>query len=456
MKQLDKMNCKHSILSASASHQWLKAPIEALLKYFFPSESTSYTIRGTILHEVLEIVLFKVNYIKDLEQVKETALEEFTNNYLEYCKKWDKQESLEDKLKYIYDTCEEDCFSEVDKVFQGIKNLPKIFNIDPNAYVLKEVKVDYSNFLKVSPICSGFGTADLLIFDALNKSIYILDAKFGRHFVSVFDNPQLLLYALGSLHYLTAEKISSNSDIPFIEWENKKKDGEYPYSEEWIRDLFTDYKICMGILQPNNINNVLSYQEKNCEDLIDFMMYVTPIAKRVDELLNGADIHSDDYGIVDYPYKHRFTKGSWNFQLTYNIFNMRFLQPSPENLDVMYEKALEVGKWVEEVKEQMRECLEINGSTEKYYLADGRAKPAKWSASTPNEIKSLLIEKLALNESIAEELTLVDTVIKTPAKIKTLLVKKLKQPVEEVEEVLNTLTSRELPNKEITKKEIYL
>ena len=155
---------KHATLSASSSHRWLNCPPSVRICENYADVTTDYAAEGTDAHALCEYQLKQSlgipaeNPIENLSWYDE-EMEDGAAGYAAYV-----MELLEDA---------------------------KQISTDP--IVLIEQRVDFSRWVK-----DGFGTADcILIADGV---LNIVDYKHGKGVrVSAEKNPQMMLYALGSL-----------------------------------------------------------------------------------------------------------------------------------------------------------------------------------------------------------------------------------------------------------------
>lgn len=154
---------KHAYLSASSSVRWLICPPIIAYEKDVKDKQTSYTLEGTDAHSLAELKLqaflgkrvkTKIANFKKKSDFYNEEMEEMTDLYR-------------------------------DMVVER-------FNHYDNAQMELEVRVDYS---KWAP--EGFGTSDVVI--VTDKVIEIIDLKYGKGVpVSAYQNPQLMLYALGA------------------------------------------------------------------------------------------------------------------------------------------------------------------------------------------------------------------------------------------------------------------
>ena len=155
---------KHATLSASSSHRWLNCPPSARLCEAYEDKGSDYAAEGTEAHALCEYQLKQ-----SLGIPAENPIENLT---------W-------------YNTEMEDCAAGYAAYVVELLEAARQTCADP--VVLIEQRVDFSRWVK-----DGFGTADcILIADGV---LNIVDYKHGKGVkVSAEKNPQMMLYALGSL-----------------------------------------------------------------------------------------------------------------------------------------------------------------------------------------------------------------------------------------------------------------
>ena len=147
---------KHSLLSPSSSHRWIKCPPSARLTENYQDTASGYAQEGTLAHQTAEKkLLHRFGRTKAPEKCGDIEMDEHTDDYVTF----------------------------VNEQYKGLT--------DPNVYV--EQKVDCSKWV---PGCSG--TCDTLIIS--NGVLHIIDLKYGRGVkVDAEGNDQLRIYALGAL-----------------------------------------------------------------------------------------------------------------------------------------------------------------------------------------------------------------------------------------------------------------
>ena len=155
---------KHATLSASSSHRWLNCPPSARLCEAYEDKGSDYAAEGTEAHALCEYQLKQ-----SLGIPAEDPIENLT---------W-------------YNAEMEGCAAGYAAYVMELLESARQTCTDP--VVLIEQRVDFSRWVK-----DGFGTADcILIADGV---LNIVDYKHGKGVeVSAEKNPQMMLYALGSL-----------------------------------------------------------------------------------------------------------------------------------------------------------------------------------------------------------------------------------------------------------------
>ena len=166
---------KHAILSASSSNRWLNCNPSARLEQEFEDHETEAAAEGTAAHALCEHKLRKLLKMRSRKPVSK------------------------------YDSDEMDSYTDgyVDFVSEAIAEAKKNCK-DP--LVLIEQRLDFSCYVP-----DGFGTGDCLIVS--DKVLHIIDFKYGLGvLVDAYENPQMMLYALGALRIFDSlydiEKVS--------------------------------------------------------------------------------------------------------------------------------------------------------------------------------------------------------------------------------------------------------
>lgn len=152
----------HAVLSASSSHRWLNCNPSARLEQQFEDRETEAATEGTAAHALAEHKLrkaLKMRSSRPQSQFDSDEMEEHTDSYVEFV-----LEQLERAKQYCTDPM-----------------------------ILIEQKLDFSCYVP-----DGFGTGDCLI--VADKTLHIIDFKYGLGvLVDAYENPQMMLYALGAL-----------------------------------------------------------------------------------------------------------------------------------------------------------------------------------------------------------------------------------------------------------------
>lgn len=165
----------HAKLSASSAERWINCPGSVALSECFPeSPGSIYTEEGTLAHAMAE------EYLKTrLGRVPIKLRKRIKEFYDEHPELGGSYEQMEE---YIIPYCE-----WVLEEFEAMKT--KLGRAD--------LKLE-ERFSMEEWIPEGFGTSDVVIYG--DGALHIIDLKYGKGVeVSAEDNPQLKLYALGTL-----------------------------------------------------------------------------------------------------------------------------------------------------------------------------------------------------------------------------------------------------------------
>lgn len=144
----------HSRFSPSSAYRWLLCTKSLTLPERSPRKSNPAAVRGTVLHDYCDDVLNKrqLNLFQDGYVVTPEDVEETVKPYVEFI------ESIEADQKFY------------------------------------EVKVF------INEDC--YGTADCITYDSKTQTLHVVDLKCGSGFVSVNNNYQLMIYAIGAVDFL--------------------------------------------------------------------------------------------------------------------------------------------------------------------------------------------------------------------------------------------------------------
>jgi hypothetical protein len=152
----------HAILSASGAHRWMSCTPSARLEQKFADSSGEAALEGSAAHALAEHKLrkaLKMRSKRPASQYDSDEMEACTDGYVDF----------------------------VLEIIEGLKQTCS----DPT--ILIEQRLDFSRFVP-----DGFGTGDCVVIG--DGALHIIDLKYGQGvLVHAEDNPQMKLYALGSL-----------------------------------------------------------------------------------------------------------------------------------------------------------------------------------------------------------------------------------------------------------------
>ena len=163
----------HAKLSSSASKRWLRCPGSVKLSEHYPNGSSIYADEGTIAHGMAEGMISKDDKLVQKYEVEAAKFygehPELNGTFLEM------KMILQPYVDYVF----EEYAAQVHE--------------DGAAQLMTEERVDLTEYIP-----GGFGTSDVVILR--QGRLHIIDLKYGKGVsVSAEDNPQLKLYALGTL-----------------------------------------------------------------------------------------------------------------------------------------------------------------------------------------------------------------------------------------------------------------
>lgn len=152
----------HAILSASSSHRWLNCNPSVRLEQEFEDQETESAAEGTAAHALCEHKLRKALKLRSKKPVSQydcDEMDDYTDGYVQF---------VLEQLAQAKLTC-------------------------PDPQVLIEQRLDFSCYVP-----DGFGTGDCLII--ASPRLHVIDFKYGLGvLVDAYQNPQMMLYALGAL-----------------------------------------------------------------------------------------------------------------------------------------------------------------------------------------------------------------------------------------------------------------
>lgn len=276
---------KHALLGASSAHRWLVCPPIARLEEQFKDRGSTFAEEGTAAHELAELELIKRFKLLTTRAVNSRIkLFKETNRYYD--------QTMSDYVSEYCDLVEER------------------FNEYPDAAIELESKLDFSKWVP-----EGFGTSDVVIL--ADNVIEIIDLKYGKGVpVSAYQNPQIMLYALGALD---------------------KYDIVYDFE-----------KVRMTIIQPR-LDNLSTFEIDREELLYWADNYVAPRAAQAFEGIGEWTITDDvvKFSKVRAQLRLRAAK---NFEL---IDKYDFKEaPLLDNKEIseILDQANEIKKWIEHVE----------------------------------------------------------------------------------------------------------
>lgn len=165
----------HALLGPSSASRWIACPPSVRLCEQFEDVESEYAKEGSLAHEIAEL---KVKKLID----PGLTSRKFTSA----------MKKLKDKELY-----QEEMQGYTDEYVEFIQE--QMYSYETTPHISVEQKVDFSEYVP-----GGFGTADCILI--ANDTLHIIDFKYGKGVpVSVENNAQLLLYALGA--YLAYEMI---------------------------------------------------------------------------------------------------------------------------------------------------------------------------------------------------------------------------------------------------------
>ena len=165
----------HAKLSASAAHRWLNCPGSVAMGELFPATTSIFAEEGTLAHECGEYLISQ----GEIPGLLKSRIEDY----------YKATPGLDGTYQEMVDYVTE--YADFVKA-----ELSEALKEDPAAQVMTEQKVDLSKWIP-----GGFGTTDAAIIR--DGVLHIVDLKYGKGVpVSAHDNPQLRLYALGTLDLL--------------------------------------------------------------------------------------------------------------------------------------------------------------------------------------------------------------------------------------------------------------
>lgn len=202
------MTAAHSTWSASGFEQKMLCPGSHVLQAGLPNTSSKYAAEGTAAHQVLTWALQQSRpaaaYVGQTINVEgfDIEVDDDMAEYVQTC------------IDYVHDAAGE-----------GV--------------ILVDQRVNYAAYLDV-PESAAWGTADVIIIR--DDEIIVVDFKYGRGVeVSAEANPQLLLYALGTVAQYSLAMEFSRVRVVISQPRVKQAPSEYDMTvdelETWARTV---------------------------------------------------------------------------------------------------------------------------------------------------------------------------------------------------------------------------
>jgi len=319
----------HALLGPSSAARWIACPPSVKLCEQFEDVESEYAKEGSLAHEIAEL---KVRKLIDpgLTSRKFTAA----------------MKKLKEKELY-----QEEMQGYTDEYVEFIQEQMYSHLVTPHIAV--EQRVDFSGYVP-----DGFGTADCILI--ANDTLHILDFKYGKGVpVSVENNAQLLLYALGA--YLAYEMI------------------------------FPIEHIKMSIVQPR-LNNIDTWE---CS--LDYLLEFAKIAqeKATMALKGEGDFNCGEHCKFCKAKAVCRERANANLELAKYEFKAAD-QLTLEEIGQILEKAKDLAKWADDLKDYaLSESLKGNN------VPGWKAVNGRGSRSFTNTDEAI---KVLVDNGIAEEL----------------------------------------------------
>lgn len=186
---------EHARLSPSGAHRWMTCTASVALEETVPDTSSSYADEGTAAH-------FVATWILQDELERDQVMPVVGHMGVEVGGKvWPVDE---DMAEYGLEFAE----------------LVRGYAATPSARAFVDQRVDFSRYIGVE---NSFGTADAVVVD--DDKLVVIDYKYGQGvLVDAYQNPQLMLYALGTMHSFSF--LGPFSTIEMVIHQPRAREGE--------------------------------------------------------------------------------------------------------------------------------------------------------------------------------------------------------------------------------------
>lgn len=159
----------HALLSPSAAHRWLNCAAAPRLEANVSDEGSSFALEGTLAHAYCALKLKEFLGLPTKGEAAEIA--QLNDDYHS-----GEMDEYTDSYKTI-----------VLEKFNAARAATK------DAQLLVETRLDFGSYVP-----EAFGTADAIII--ADGTIEVIDFKYGKGVkVSAYENPQMMIYALGTM-----------------------------------------------------------------------------------------------------------------------------------------------------------------------------------------------------------------------------------------------------------------